>query len=50
MLKSSMIRNSTGIVAAIKWRVVNCCKKTDVGLEYEEEEGGRQILKVVRSG
>ena len=29
-------------------KVVNSCKKTDVGLEYEEEEGGRQTLKMVR--
>lgn len=41
MLKSPVMRNSCGVVAAMERRVVNSCKKTAGGLEYGEDLGGR---------
>ena len=41
MLKSPVMKNSCGIVAAMERRVVNSCKKTAGGLEYGEDLGGR---------
>jgi len=37
MLKSPVMRNSYGVVAAMERRVVNSCKKTAGVLEYGEE-------------
>jgi len=40
-LKSPVIRNSCGVVAAEERKELNSSRKTEEGLEYVEDDGGR---------
>jgi len=45
MLKSPVMMNSWGVVAAKERKELNSSRKTEKGLEKVEDEGGRYILK-----
>ena len=47
MLKSPVIMNSCEIVAAEDRKVWNSSRKTLMGCEYLDDDGGRPMLKMV---